>query len=91
MNEELEKGKKGINNYLRYSGLGFQIAGTVAIGVFIGYELDKCWKLPSHILLRLFLCCLCFWGFISGLESLLNQNNSHELHELVLAISYSFV
>ena len=33
--------KKPINTYLRYSGLGFQIAATIGMGVFIGYELDK--------------------------------------------------
>lgn len=41
MKEELDKGKNQVNNYLKYSGLGFQIAATVAVGVFIGYELDK--------------------------------------------------
>ena len=30
-----------MNNYLRYSGLGFQIAATIGVGVFIGYQLDK--------------------------------------------------
>lgn len=29
------------NNYLKYSGIGFQIAGMIGAGVFIGYELDK--------------------------------------------------
>ena len=33
--------KKPDNTYLRYSGLGFQIAATIGIGVFLGYELDK--------------------------------------------------
>jgi F0F1-type ATP synthase assembly protein I len=33
--------KKPANAYLRYSGLGFQIAGTIGLGVFIGIELDK--------------------------------------------------
>lgn len=37
-----ETGKqKQFNNYLRYSGVGFQIAVTIGVGVFIGYELDK--------------------------------------------------
>ena len=33
--------KNNSNNYLKYSGIGFQIAGTIGSGVFIGYELDK--------------------------------------------------
>jgi ATP synthase protein I len=41
MKEELEEGKKQVNNYLKYSGLGFQIAATIGVGVFVGYELDK--------------------------------------------------
>ncbi|HWB63061.1 MAG TPA: AtpZ/AtpI family protein [Chitinophagales bacterium] len=32
---------KGPNLYLKYSGIGFQLAGSVALGVFMGYELDK--------------------------------------------------
>lgn len=30
-----------MSNYLRYSGLGFQIAATVAVGFAIGHYLDK--------------------------------------------------
>jgi F0F1-type ATP synthase assembly protein I len=33
--------QKPINSYLRYSGIGFQLAGTVGAGVFLGVELDK--------------------------------------------------
>ena len=41
MKKPFDESKKEINNYLKYSGLGFQIAGIVAVGFFIGYELDK--------------------------------------------------
>jgi ATP synthase protein I len=41
MKPEFEQGKKEVNNYLRYSGMGFQIAATIGVGVFIGFELDK--------------------------------------------------
>ena len=33
--------QKPVNAYLRYSGIGFQLAATIGIGVFIGVELDK--------------------------------------------------
>ena len=33
--------KKRDNSYMRYSGIGFQLAATVGAGVFIGVELDK--------------------------------------------------
>ena len=41
MEEKFEEGKNQTNNYLRYSGIGFQIAATIGVGVFIGYRLDK--------------------------------------------------
>jgi ATP synthase protein I len=41
MKPEFEQGNKEVNNYLRYSGMGFQIAATIGVGVFIGFELDK--------------------------------------------------
>ena len=47
MKDEPEKGKKAIDSYLRYSGIGFQLAGSIAAGVFIGYELDKWLKTPG--------------------------------------------
>ncbi len=68
MNEELEKGKKGINNYLRYSGLGFQIAGTVAIGVFIGYELDKWLETSKPYFTAIVSLLFVFLGLYIGLR-----------------------
>jgi F0F1-type ATP synthase assembly protein I len=47
MNEKFERGQKQVNNYLRYSGIGFQIAATIGVGVFIGYQLDKWVKTPQ--------------------------------------------
>ena len=47
MKEELEKGKKVVNNYLRYSGVGITIAATIGVGVFIGYHLDKWLNTPQ--------------------------------------------
>jgi ATP synthase protein I len=47
MKQEFERGKKQVNNYLKYSGLGFQIAATIGVGVLIGYQLDKWLKTPQ--------------------------------------------
>jgi hypothetical protein len=33
--------QKPDNQYLRYSGIGFQLAATIGAGFFLGYELDK--------------------------------------------------
>ena len=47
MKEKLGESKREVNNYLKYSGIGFQIAATIAVGVFIGYQLDKWLKTPQ--------------------------------------------
>lgn len=47
MKQEFEEGKKQVNNYLKYSGIGFQIAGVIGVGVAIGYGLDKWLKTPG--------------------------------------------
>ena len=39
--------KKPVNDYMRYSGVGFQLAGAIGMGAFIGYELDK-WQNTSQ-------------------------------------------
>jgi hypothetical protein len=37
----LPKNKKPVNDYIRYSGLGFQMLAIILLGVFGGYKLDK--------------------------------------------------
>ena len=39
--EMKEEEKDAANSYLKYSGMGFQLAGTIAVGFFIGYGIDK--------------------------------------------------
>ena len=68
MNEEFEKGKDGVNNYLKYSGLGFQIAGTVAVGVFIGYELDKWLQTSKPYFTAIVSLVFVFLGLYIGLR-----------------------
>jgi F0F1-type ATP synthase assembly protein I len=41
LEEKKTKENSGVNSYMRYSGIGFQIAGSLGLGIFIGYELDK--------------------------------------------------
>lgn len=71
MKEEFEKGKKGVNNYLKYSGLGFQIAGTVAVGVFIGYELDKWFQTSKPYFTAIVSLVFVFLGLYIGLKDFL--------------------
>jgi len=37
----LDKKKKSFDNYVKYSGIGFQMVAVIAAGVFGGYKLDK--------------------------------------------------
>ena len=39
--------QKTDNSFMRYSGIGFQLAATIGLGFFIGYELDKWQKTPQ--------------------------------------------
>ena len=68
-----EDKNKNANSYMRYSGIGFQLAGTIAIGFFIGYELDK-WqktKAPYYTLAFTFLFMIA--GFYIGFKDLLKN------------------
>lgn len=49
----LDKAKKGYSNYLRYSGLGLQMAGVILLSVLGGRWLDGllAWKFPLFTLL----------------------------------------
>lgn len=32
--------KPALNNYIKYSGLGFQMIGIIAVFTFVGYKID---------------------------------------------------
>lgn len=51
--EELKKVRKGYDNYLRFSGLGLQMAGVILAGVLGGRWLDGRigWEFPALTLL----------------------------------------
>jgi hypothetical protein len=51
--EELKKARKGYNSYLRYSGLGLQMAGVILAAMLGGRWLDAqlAWKIPVFTLL----------------------------------------
>lgn len=37
----LNDSKRDINNYIRYSALGFQMFGIIALFTYIGYKIDE--------------------------------------------------
>lgn len=51
--KDWDKKKKSFDNYVKYSGLGFQMLVVIAAGVFGGYKLDKMAgnKFPVFLLL----------------------------------------
>ena len=68
MYKETDKEKTKPNNYLKYSGLGFQIAATVAVGFFIGYELDKWLKTDKPYFTAIVSLVFVFLGLYIGLK-----------------------
>jgi F0F1-type ATP synthase assembly protein I len=50
--------KKQLNKYAQYSGIAFQMAATIFIGVFIGSNLDK--KYPNKRNIYTLICSLVF-------------------------------
>jgi F0F1-type ATP synthase assembly protein I len=65
--------QKPINSYLRYSGLGFQLAATIGVGAFLGIELDK-WLKTSKPLFTMG-CSILFLvaGFYLAFRDLLKK------------------
>ena len=41
MQKDNEKPTENLNNYMKYSAIGFQIGGSLAGGALIGYFIDK--------------------------------------------------
>ena len=54
--------KKPVNNALKYTGLGFQMLGTIAICVFLGIKLDD-W-IHTH---QIFTIILSLVGVVGGI------------------------
>ena len=75
MKEKFEEDKRQVNNYLRYSGIGFQIAGTVALGFFIGYELDKWLHTSQPYFTAIISLVFVFLGLFIGLKDFIKTKS----------------
>ena len=73
MEEQEDKKKPPLNNYLRYSGLGFQIAGSVGLGVLIGYGLDKWLKTSGPYFTLAFSVVFMVAGLYLGLRDFMKK------------------
>lgn len=74
MNEETNDKKQKYNTYLKYSGIAFQMAGLVFLGLIGGQWLDARFALKTPIFTML-LILLFFSGFMYKLYKDLNKDN----------------
>jgi ATP synthase protein I len=73
MKEKPANQNKDVNNYMRYSGIGFQIAATIGVGIFIGYELDKWQKTKAPYYTISFATLFMIAAFYIGFKDLLSN------------------
>lgn len=64
-----KKPDKGFTNYVRYSGLAFQMAATILICVFLGLYIDD--KRGGHD--KLFTALLSVFGVLASLYNLIRS------------------
>lgn len=76
MKEEFEEGKKEVDDYVKYSGIGFQIAGTIGVGVFIGYMLDKYLHTKAPYFTAAFALVFIFLAMFTAFRGLGNNSNN---------------
>lgn len=63
MNTKPEIPEKRINSYLRYSGLAFQLAAVVFVGIFVGKWIDEKMGMAKPIFTMLLVLIL-FGGYM---------------------------
>jgi ATP synthase protein I len=74
MNDPTEGKSQKFNQYLKYSGIAFQMAGVVLLGLFAGRWLDGIFSMSKPVFTML-LILLFFGGFMFKLYKELNKDN----------------
>lgn len=41
MKDRFQKNKRRFDTFIRYSSLGFEMMGMIALGTFLGYKIDQ--------------------------------------------------
>ncbi|MEP7195136.1 MAG: AtpZ/AtpI family protein [Saprospiraceae bacterium] len=59
----MDNKRPGVNSYLKYTGLAFQIFGTLAVGAFFGNWLDNKFNTPKPYF-TIFIILFLFIGII---------------------------
>jgi len=78
-NNQIQKKKKRLNNYARFSGVGFQMLATIGVGVWGGIKLDN--NYPNNYQVFTVICSLISIGValylvIKQVTKFSNQKNN---------------
>jgi len=65
--------KRNLNDFVRYSNLGFQMLVTILLGVFFGYELDKWLECKIKIFTIIFTIAFVIIAVYQAIKDLLNN------------------
>jgi F0F1-type ATP synthase assembly protein I len=68
-----EKKNKGVNSYIKYSAVGFQMLATIGLFTFIGYKVDEYRKSDQPI----FTALISLIGVIISLYQVIKQVNKN--------------
>ena len=78
-NNQIQKKKERLNNYARFSGVGFQMLATIGVGVWGGVKLDNIY--PNNYQVFTVICALISIGVtlylvIKQVTKFSNQKNN---------------
>jgi len=78
-NNQIQKKKERLNNYARFSGVGFQMLATIGVGVWGGIKLDNIY--PNNYQVFAVICSLISIGValylvIKQVTKFSNQKNN---------------
>jgi len=78
-NNQIQKKKERLNNYARFSGVGFQMLATIGVGVWGGIKLDNIY--PNNYQVFTVICSLISIGVavylvIKQVTKFSNQKNN---------------
>ena len=74
MNTQKQDNKqKGINNFIRYSSLGFEMAVIIGIGALVGYKIDQWMENDAEIFTIILIPLFVILSILYGIRNLLKK------------------